>query len=169
MEPYALEAIQQLGYDFAQFSLRQFVGHVSALTGREMMLASRSFSDGLHGLWISGLTRDYVFFNHDTHRVHRIHIVLHELGHIILGHRGLKLPAFANALLPDSVGNVTPAYGRMNSSWFVPYDEDERAAEWFARSVQVELMQIARRAVLAGPPSSLEGVARFADTLGYRD
>ncbi|MBI5961796.1 MAG: hypothetical protein HY866_23870, partial [Chloroflexi bacterium] len=46
-------------------------------------------------------------------------------------------------------------------------DEDEHAAEWFVRCVQVELMQVERLAALTGPPSSLESVTRFARSLGY--
>ncbi|MBI5960346.1 MAG: ImmA/IrrE family metallo-endopeptidase [Chloroflexi bacterium] len=129
-------------------------------------MSSHPFSDGVHGLWVNGKTRDYVFYNQNTHRIHKIHIVLHELGHIVLGHRGKKLPALLKELLVDLEQDGPPPYGRLHTSQ-ITQDEDEHAAEWFVRCVQVELMQVERLAALTGPPSSLESVTRFARSLGY--
>ncbi|GAB3435088.1 hypothetical protein [Actinophytocola sediminis] len=87
---------------------------------------------GPFGAWITTDTADYVFYQQATSRAHQAHIVLHELGHILAGHRGAE----DDALLGDSVTGQFPdlapeavrrALGRTS------YDsEQEREAETVA-------------------------------------
>lgn len=42
---------------------------------------------GPFGAWISTATADYLLYQRETSRAHQDHIVLHELGHILAGHR----------------------------------------------------------------------------------
>lgn len=50
---------------------------------------------GPSGVWISTRTADYILYQRQTTKAHQDHIVLHELGHILAGHRGedVLLPA----------------------------------------------------------------------------
>ena len=41
---------------------------------------------GPTGVWIETAVADYVFFDRATSRLHRLHIVFHEVGHMLLGH-----------------------------------------------------------------------------------
>ncbi|GHG48147.1 ImmA/IrrE family metallo-endopeptidase [Streptomyces griseocarneus] len=43
--------------------------------------------DGPCGLWISAPDVDYIFYEHDTSPLHQEHIIAHELGHVICGHK----------------------------------------------------------------------------------
>ncbi|MFI1252791.1 ImmA/IrrE family metallo-endopeptidase [Streptomyces netropsis] len=43
--------------------------------------------DGPCGLWISGPEVDYIFYESDTSPLHQEHIIAHELGHVICGHK----------------------------------------------------------------------------------
>lgn len=43
---------------------------------------------GPFGVWIASGAADYVFYQRETSTVHQHHIILHELGHLLAGHRG---------------------------------------------------------------------------------
>ncbi len=55
------------------------------------------------GLWAAAPSRDYVLYESDTSPVHQAHIILHELAHLILGHRSAHVldPDVMLSLLPD--------------------------------------------------------------------
>jgi 1,6-anhydro-N-acetylmuramate kinase len=40
-----------------------------------------------YGMWIAGPSFDFVFFEQETARVHQDHIIMHELAHMLLGHK----------------------------------------------------------------------------------
>lgn len=42
---------------------------------------------GVFGLWIATVDADYILYQKDTTTAHQEHIILHEIGHIISGHR----------------------------------------------------------------------------------
>lgn len=42
---------------------------------------------GPFGVWIASAAADYVLYQEATSKVHQNHIILHELGHILAGHR----------------------------------------------------------------------------------
>jgi hypothetical protein len=42
---------------------------------------------GPFGAWITTSSADYILYQRETSRAHQDHIVLHELGHILAGHR----------------------------------------------------------------------------------
>jgi hypothetical protein len=46
---------------------------------------------GACGLWVSEKDADYVFYEEETSPLHRLHIILHELSHIIFEHRPVPL------------------------------------------------------------------------------
>jgi hypothetical protein len=43
---------------------------------------------GPFGAWITTDTADYILYQQETTKAHQGHIILHELGHILAGHRG---------------------------------------------------------------------------------
>ncbi|MFG3253276.1 hypothetical protein [Streptomyces sp. NPDC048172] len=100
--------------------------------------------DELCGLWVELDSADYVFYEASTSPLHRDHIVLHEISHILLGHttsNGVDPVANLGALFtgidPSTVRNVL---GRANFS-----TPQEREAEQLAT-------RIAGRSVLKYPP-----------------
>jgi len=54
------------------------------------------------GLWLATADTDYVFIDRNTSPVHKTHIALHELGHILFGHEGISsyTPVFLTKALP---------------------------------------------------------------------
>ena len=85
--------------------LEAFRAVVAARRGRPLILQPvPGLSAGAPcGLWISVPTADYVCYDPDTSRLHAEHIVLHELGHMLSGHRtGIDAGGGALArLVPD--------------------------------------------------------------------
>jgi hypothetical protein len=111
------------------FTVDALCAAVSRRTGRPIHLVPMPMAPaGPCGLWVATLEADFVVTDPATTPVLRQHIVLHELGHIIFGHRGVldtaAVAASLDALDPDMVRRVL---GRGS------FDEaDEREAEMCA-------------------------------------
>lgn len=56
-------------------------------------------------VWITTDAADYILFQQETSKAHQSHIVLHELGHILAGHRGDEGD---DMLLADLYADPTP-------------------------------------------------------------
>lgn len=71
------------------FDLDVFCAVIATHRGRPLILQPvPGLSAGAPcGLWIAVPTADYVCYDPDTSRLHAEHIVLHELGHMLSGHR----------------------------------------------------------------------------------
>lgn len=88
------------------FDVAELCRTVSAERGRPLHLrgipgpAARSRPCGM---WIATDSADWVFVEQDTSQVHRQHLILHELAHILCGHATLGAPE------PDLVERLFPA------------------------------------------------------------
>ncbi|MUM24182.1 hypothetical protein FZI91_21070 [Mycobacterium sp. CBMA271] len=108
----------------------------AAANGRAMTIEDVSLSPGVFGQWLSFPDRDLVQIGHGV--VGRDRTIAHELGHMVLGHRGIPITEYA----ADHVQTVGPELiARMLqrsccSDGFAHEDErwpaDELAAERFA-------------------------------------
>lgn len=57
---------------------------------------------GVFGLWLGALGTDFILYQKETTPAHQEHIILHEVGHIISGHRGNDGDAdLMSQLFPD--------------------------------------------------------------------
>lgn len=89
---------------------------------------------GPSGLWLQDPVEDVICYPADTSPLHQLHVILHEIGHIALGHRGLPRPS----LPPPNGRSVWPAVAtvikyRDQPRRHVPYnDAEEYDAELFA-------------------------------------
>ena len=68
------------------FDVRVFATTVSVRRGRPIHLLPKSAPVGLCGVWLAMPSADYVFFENATSPLHREHIILHELGHLLRDH-----------------------------------------------------------------------------------
>jgi hypothetical protein len=80
-----IEALRDLGYDFNYFVLSDFLAYVEAKRRRPIVVKDFSLVE-LFGAWVSTPEVDYILVSDTTHTVHRAHIILHEVGHMILNH-----------------------------------------------------------------------------------
>lgn len=83
-EPFSIEAVAQ---------------SISHRRGRPLHLVPKGNGRGLCGAWLVLPDADYVFFEGDTTALHREHIILHELGHLICDH--LAAPAIDEEALRE--------------------------------------------------------------------
>ncbi|ATL25046.1 hypothetical protein [Streptomyces formicae] len=70
-------------------SAHELCRYVARRRGRPIHLyplPAQGRTDGTCGAWIATDTDDHVFFEPGTTRPHQDHIILHEIGHILLGH-----------------------------------------------------------------------------------
>lgn len=63
--------------------------------GRPIHLEGVRLPPDLSGIWLPGVSEDYIFYSWDTVPAQRGHVVLHELSHILCGHRALVADAEA--------------------------------------------------------------------------
>ncbi len=146
------------------FALDSFCRELALRRGRPLTIAHMPSDDddgGPSGAWVATDDADFVFVDQAARALHREHIVLHELAHIILDHSGA--PALsegdAAALLPALTSEtVARVLGRSRYN-----DVEEREAELLAT-------MIAQRARRAGQREDEPGVqalrSRLRKTLG---
>jgi hypothetical protein len=168
-EQRALEAIERLNYDFRQFTLHHFLHHLMRVQQRKIVLQPLDFEE-IHAAWMAVGQLDYIFYDANTHEVHQIHNILHECGHIALGHSGRDIRSLVSPALLRAARALTaePVRGRLRMP-HPSHDPQEREAEAFVRLLRREILTADRLEHLTGRASGIDGLARFARHLGYRD
>lgn len=88
------------------FDFDRFRGVIEQVRGRRLVLVPvQTQASSPCGLWIADpdSDTDYIMFEAGTSPLHRVHIALHEIGHMIMGHTGLSpfAPEFLAHALPD--------------------------------------------------------------------
>lgn len=68
------------------FSLPAFCEVISARRGRRLRLVPKQTRLGPCGVWLAFPDADYVIYEPETIALHRRHIILHELGHLLCDH-----------------------------------------------------------------------------------
>lgn len=75
---------------YARLPLDELVRAIAAERGREIVILDSDFSgmqSQLCGLWLGLPQRDLIFISDDLSGIHRDHVILHELAHLLLEHR----------------------------------------------------------------------------------
>ncbi|WP_019546688.1 hypothetical protein [Streptomyces sulphureus] len=134
----------------APFDIEKFCRAVSNHRGRPLFVEAvegvNGSDDELCGLWVQLEKVDCIFYEASTSHLHRNHIVLHEISHMLLGHGngtgdapGVPLDGLFSDIDPSTVRSVL---GR--ASFTTP---QEREAEALAS-------RIANEALLKLPPGT---------------
>ncbi|WP_109701457.1 ImmA/IrrE family metallo-endopeptidase [Mycobacteroides abscessus] len=137
-----LDSLRSQGLVPSPWSVESFVDGISEWRGREVRLAGLDSnywqsggSDLLTGLLVTLEHRDYVFYRLDVSARQQEHIILHEIGHLLLGHTnsqvlsGMTGNLFDQNLVPDST-SILRILQRTNLDV-----QEEREAEAFADAV----------------------------------
>ncbi len=75
----------------------------SEISERDIQLVPYALSgSGVHGLLVRTDATDYVVYDSDTTTMHREHIILHELSHVMCGHTGASSRELAEILCRES-------------------------------------------------------------------
>ena len=164
------QVVDGLKYDFSEFTVSHFLAHLETIRQREIILNSAPFSQGLHAFWLRADTADYVFFDQHTHEIHQVHHILHEIGHIILGHQPRDLASVLPPVIVEQLRSATSVslHGHCRM-WNLDKHPEELQAELFVRHLQQRILIAGRLRALTHPTSSIDALTRFTRSLGYSD
>ena len=84
---YLVEELDEWDYDFSRFAIAEFVAWVEARRGRPIHIVPWRLPPELFCAWIEDDSTEYIFSEDWPLHVHTVHILLHELCHILLGHK----------------------------------------------------------------------------------
>jgi hypothetical protein len=151
------------------FDLDDFCAALSEQRGRPILLEATPEIDSPAelgsptGLWMAGSSLDVIFFDAATSPLHQEQIILHELSHLLCGHRAhiIAEPGFTELLLPHMSHEILlGARGRT-----ITYsDAEEQEAELLASLISEQANR--RRVVAAPSPASAAGtIARLEGVL----
>ena len=171
MEARVEAVIDALGYDFRKFSLEHFLSWLESCRRRSIQMFDVSFGSTLFGFWCPAETQDYIFVQAGLHPTHRIHIVLHETAHMLLGHKGVVL---VDVLAPeqlrqlDGIDSAASNRIHLRASDFNPRTEtEEREAEYFVASIQQRLLRFNRLQELYGDDTSIDELKPYIRGLDF--
>lgn len=136
------------------FSLDAVCARIAEQRGRPIRLhplPPEAAESGVCGLWVGTETVDYVFYEAHTTPLHREHIVLHELGHILFGHHSLDAR--------ETDGRAPVVLGRTNYT-----TRQEREAEMLASMIRIRTAGPGHPRTAAAPRGAL---ARLESAMGY--
>lgn len=158
------------GIDYQSFSIHSLVRKIAEFQGRPIVLCSLAMPEQTdYGMWIAGPSFDFVFFERETARVHQDHIIMHELAHMLLGHKTAPISEELEAELLEcksfSVIYDTPDAAEMLRRSMAELHERlrEREAEALATLIQNEIIRRIGVEALTGEVAT----APIWDKLGY--
>ena len=126
------------------FELASFLARIEKLRSRPIDLRPfRAPARGPSGVWIGARHADYVFYDQAATALHRTHIVVHEVAHMLLGHHGIGPVGsdLIQLIVPDpSAELIAPILGR-NGSY---QSSREREAEYLASIILERASQRSR-------------------------
>lgn len=116
------------------FDIGAFCEHIARQRGRRIHLHPIQSGSAPCGLWVAMPSADYVFYETSTSILHRDHIILHELSHMLCEHTPAPVgdDELVHLLLPHlDAGMVRRVLARTSYS-----DDDEREAELLASLIR---------------------------------
>ncbi|MEE1739766.1 hypothetical protein [Streptomyces sp. BE147] len=129
------------------FTIDALCEELSVQRGRPLHLhplPQEAVRNNICGMWLATETDDHIFCEQRTSRVHREHILLHEIGHMLFDHCGIDFghSEASQALLPNlSPQLVQRLLGRTNYT-----SRQEREAEMLASLLRIRASQSATKA-----------------------
>ncbi len=162
-----ISLIDSLAYDFSNFNIHHFLKHLERRRNRPIIVKYLPLAPRFFGLWSAGKQVDYVFVNSDLHPVHQIHCLLHEIAHMLLGHRGMSLADFLSSDLMAELQLETHA-GHLRST-LIGDAVQEAEAEAFVLELQRRIVRADRLNQLYGEPTSFMEMLPYARALDLGD
>jgi hypothetical protein len=159
--------LDRLDYDFSHFTMDDFIDWVQAYKGRRISFIPWDMPPGMFGVWMSDADEavEHVFIDKNIPPLHRVHIQLHELSHIVCDHPTVRLTKDEMRSLlmqaverPEVLGEAllrAPAKQEM-----------EQEAEMLASLIQHRVIAHQRLQQLSIAASSHESVVDHLEALG---
>lgn len=136
------------------FDLHQFTELISVRRGRLIVLRPSPPGIGLSGAWVAWPSTDYIFYRPNSSALHQLHIIVHELSHLLCDHAPVSaldadlVPVLFSSVRADAVQQML---GRTSYS-----TEEEQEAELLA-SLLME--RISDRAGVLRPTRNIDPAA----------
>lgn len=78
-------------YDFSKFSMTTFARWLEQKYNKPIKFCEQEFPPTFFGAWIDAEDANIVFFEKSAMPLHRLHIQLHEIAHILCGHETIRI------------------------------------------------------------------------------
>ena len=135
------------------FDINDFCRIVSSRRGRALHLVPKQTRLGPCGVWLCLPDVDYVFYEAETSQLHREHIILHELGHLLCEHQPTEV--IDDELIAQLFPHLNPTVvhrvlGRTNYT-AVEEQEAEMVASLVRNRVEHELRDARQRGEVPVP------------------
>lgn len=165
--------LDELGFDFRNFTMTNFVSWLEAHKGRRIFFLSGPMPVNMYGAWFSDseYPHEYFFFDHTVPTIHQVHIQLHELSHYICGHKtlqitGAKLKSLIFALKENHAYPVEFMELARHRAPDQANAQEEAEAETLAMLIQERVIKFARMNELSKTVSSHREAANFLRDMG---
>ena len=145
------------------FDVDVFATTIAERRGRSLRLLPKRSPVGPCGVWLAMPDADYVFYENGTTAVHREHIILHELGHLLGDHEASE--TIDDDVLRELFPRLDPAVIRRVLGRTSYSAAEEQEAEMIASIV---LERVGRRPGVTPARSAKHGdvIDRLTVTLG---
>ncbi|RZQ59599.1 ImmA/IrrE family metallo-endopeptidase [Amycolatopsis suaedae] len=144
-------------------TVTELCAHIGKQRGRAIQLVSTKMeASNPCGIWVAAADTDFVFYDAETSKPHQEHIIVHELGHMICGHRGNGEldDDTARLFFPDLDPDLVRSYLKRTSY----ANDQELEAELMASAILEKIdRESRRRETPALEPGSV--IARLASSL----
>jgi hypothetical protein len=165
LQRYLAEELDGWEYDFSRFEISDFIAWVAARHGKPIHLVPWRLPPELFGAWVVNDSADFVFYEAGPLHVHTVHIILHELCHILLGHRTVHAGRELDALLTDRGPRIEAQATLRSLLRQSATDEQELEAETLSTLIQQRVYQQAGIAALSHV-SDVDAMRQFMQGLG---
>jgi hypothetical protein len=146
------------------FEVDAFAAEVSARRGRPLHLLPKRTAVGPCGVWLALADVDYVFYESSTSSVHRTHIILHELGHLLAEHEARE--EIDDGVLREIFPSLDTTVVRRILGRTTYSAAEEQEAEMFASIVLEHVAPGPARDGRVGEGPHRDVIARLNETLG---
>lgn len=140
------------------FDAEVFYAQIGVYRKKKLLTLPLSLrADGPSGFWIGTATTDYIVYEKNTSPLHRMHIILHEIGHILCDHQSAESAPLDGLVshLDDALVERLLAREHCDST-------DEQEAELMAYLIHSKIAATGRTRrpiAVEGLPTSVERIA----------
>lgn len=125
--------IDQIDYDFGNFTIEDFADWVAERRGKPIVLQPwEAMPKGVFGLWLSCPETEYIYYYNQMPPTLKLMTLLHELSHIYLNHKTLIVTSAFELLLALTLNNKNQKTKAMARDVFDRDSQEEQEAETLA-------------------------------------
>ncbi len=143
------------------FAIDTFAEQIARQRGRPIEIHAFPLDGLLTGVWVATRSLDIIFFDERASPSHQVHIILHEMGHILCDHRGIDESALATMLPVSSPHRVAERLRALRPDQYD--DTDEREAEMLASLIMTRVREAQANGASDDP--QIAGTLRLLDDL----